>query len=112
MSLNYYEPVNGKIKCGVTCQMCGMDEVIIVEESTTFKEVESHLCSSCLSAPYTKQRYAEFAKLYHGVALDEVTLNAAWQDFGEQNLTLGSKGITITDHIEQLNLNDQKTRGI
>jgi len=89
-----------------------MDEVITVEESTSFKEVESHLCKSCLSGPYTKQKYANAAKLYYGVALDEVTLNAAWQDFGEKNLHLGSEGISATDHIEQLNYNDYKHRGI
>jgi hypothetical protein len=84
-------------------------DVIEVLESTTIAELEGHLCANC-SDPGTFEKYSALMFQYYGVDFSEKSIMVFYADLLAK--IRDGKSISSYQHIQGLNLNDQKTRGI
>lgn len=111
MSLYDVEHVADKMTCTVECCECDKVETIEILESTTIAELESHLCVNC-SDPLTIDKFHALVNQYWGGLFPRSFVIPYFKTFFEEIMKSGSKVNTVYEYIQDMNLNDQKTRGI
>jgi hypothetical protein len=111
MSLYDVEHVAEKLMCTVECCECDKVETIEVLESTTSQDLESHLCANC-KEPVTLVKFHALVNQYYGKSFTEEFIKPFYHEFLDNWVKLGSKVNTVYGYIQELNLNDQKARGI